>query len=118
MVANNMMSETLIYFNILGGFIVGIVSFLAGIKYRGKFLSWLKFVYSFIGFYWCFFYEILLFIDVPQRGIFTAIFIRPSISLVITAIAIDTLSSKQKLYLPDLIKDLFYKVKGKLYGHS
>lgn len=113
----NSFSIVLAYFNIIGGLVLGISNLVLYKKYNKRSVDWLKIVYAILGFYWFITYGILLFIDPALRLNFTSIFIRPSISIIITAILIDTFGKKSSIYLPDKIKEFIHKKRDKIYGN-
>lgn len=103
------------YIMIFGSLIVGIanlVDVLKGIKNKKQFskIGWAKWTYIILGFYWSLVYSILVFLPRDQEYIFTSIFIKPSMIVLIFLLL---LSNQKPVYLPDLIKDIIVKIKNK-----
>jgi hypothetical protein len=109
----DIISEILLYVNILGGLIVGTKNIVLAIRNRGQYRIWMKWGYAFLGFYWAVVYSILKFVPMyNMEYAFTKTWIRPSISLLITLIVIESMTDMKPIYLPAVIKSFIQKIKS------
>ena len=105
-------SEILLYSNILGGFIVGITNIVLAVRNRGQSRNWMKSTYAFLGLYWSVVYFILKFVPMAnQEYLFTKTWIRPSISLLITLVVIESMTNFKPIYFPEVVKNFVGKIK-------
>ncbi len=111
----NLFSQILIYLMIVGSFIVflaNIIDIFKHTKKKRRFsdAGWAKWSYAFLGLYWFIAYSILCFGNAVDKYAYTSAIIRPSMVYMIFLLL---LSNQKPIYLPDLIKDIFKKLKKK-----
>jgi uncharacterized membrane protein len=115
-------SHILLYFLVIGSFILFVANLIDILKHgkkkrRFSDVGWAKWSYAGLGLYWTVIYAILNFAPIADKYAYTSQWIRPSMLYLVFLL----LLSKQKpVYLPDLIKEYFQKLKKgrKVYGKN
>ena len=107
-------SKILIYIIIFGGLLVGVSNLIGALRNnlnrRFTDILWTKWAYSFVGFYLCFVYAYLEFFIKENHYLFTSTYVRPSMAVLIILVLI---GRQRPVYLPDLIKEFFQKIRKK-----
>jgi hypothetical protein len=107
----NMIAEILIYVNIIGGLSAGLANLIYVIQNPNMEWGWIKWSYCAVGFYWSIIYSILLFIPEVNKLAFVSLYVRPTISIMATLMAVGAMRRIKPIYLPDIIRKQIRKMK-------
>ena len=99
----------LLYFNIVGGFLCGIVNLLYIYQNPKRYWLWIKWGYAL----WAFYYSgVYIYIAVvPDDVILSRMFIRPANSVIIALLLAGSFVRLNPIYIPDLIRGVAYEIK-------